>query len=78
MCILLILYTYMSVHHRTSVCISCHKAIMVMARRACCIGLEIRRVFASSTRTETREEHLNECLLRLACNIFSNNDLNSN
>ena len=46
--------------------------------------LEIRHNFASPTRAETREEHLNENLLRLACNILQimtrmqrKNDFNS-
>ena len=37
-------------------------------------GLEIRRDFASSNYSDTRKEHLNESLHRLACNILSNND----
>ena len=38
------------------------------------IGFEIQRESASPT----RQEHPNESFLRLACNIFSNNDLSLN
>ena len=38
------------------------------------ITLEIRHESASSTHDETREEYDNKSLLRLACNILSNNN----